>query len=32
MADTNPEKDCVSIRPWSEVLNRSLKLFMFNAA
>lgn len=32
MTETNPEKDCVSTRPWSEVLNRSLKLFMFNAA
>lgn len=32
MTESTPEKDCVSTRPWSEVLNRSLKLFMFNAA
>ncbi|MDU8942965.1 hypothetical protein [Ovoidimarina sediminis] len=39
MADHIPENaradqsdDCVSKRPWSEVVSRSAKLFMFNAA
>ena len=31
MADTPPD-DCVSKKPWSEVLSRSLKKFTFNAA
>jgi hypothetical protein len=32
MTESNPEEECVSTRPWSEVLNRSLKLFTFNVA
>lgn len=32
MTDTERDDDCVSKKPWSEVLNRSLKLFTFNAA
>lgn len=32
MADTQKDEDCVSKKPWSEVLSRSLKLFTFNAA
>ena len=29
---TETGEDCVSKKPWSEVLNRSLKLFTFNLA
>ncbi len=32
MASTEQNEDCVSKKPWSEVLSRSLKLFTFNAA
>ncbi|MEO0905635.1 MAG: hypothetical protein AAFX89_12865, partial [Pseudomonadota bacterium] len=32
MPDTTDDDDCVSKKPWSEVLSRSLKLFTFNAA
>lgn len=32
MTETKPDEDCVSKKPWSEVLSRSLKLFTFNAA
>lgn len=32
MAQTDQDDDCVSKKPWSEVLGRSLKLFTFNAA
>lgn len=32
MAETPNDDDCVSKKPWSEVLSRSLKLFTFNAA
>lgn len=32
MTDTPKDEDCVSKKPWSEVLSRSLKLFTFNAA
>ncbi len=32
MANTEQDEDCVSKKPWSEVLSRSLKLFTFNAA
>ncbi|MCK0096622.1 ABC transporter permease [Yoonia sp. F2084L] len=32
MTETPKDEDCVSKKPWSEVLSRSLKLFTFNAA
>lgn len=32
MTETEPDDDCVSKKPWTEVLSRSLKLFTFNAA
>lgn len=32
MTETNQNEDCVSTKPWSEVLNRSLKMFTFNVA
>ena len=32
MTETKRDDDCVSTKPWSEVLNRSLKLFTFNIA
>lgn len=32
MAEASNDDDCVSKKPWSEVLSRSLKLFTFNAA
>ena len=32
MAPTDQDDDCVSKKPWTEVLSRSLKLFTFNAA
>lgn len=32
MPETEQGEDCVSKKSWSEVLSRSLKLFMFNAA
>lgn len=32
MSDVTEDKDCVSKKPWSEVLNRSMKLFTFNFA
>lgn len=32
MAETQRDEDCVSRKPWREVLSRSLKLFTFNAA
>ncbi len=32
MTEPTPDEDCVSKKPWSEVLSRSLKLFTFNAA
>ena len=32
MTETKPDEDCVSKKPWTEVLSRSLKLFTFNAA
>ena len=32
MAHTDQNDDCVSKKPWGEVLARSLKLFTFNAA
>ncbi len=32
MSDIKQDDDCVSKKPWSEVLSRSLKLFTFNAA
>lgn len=32
MSEADNDPDCVSKRPWSEVLNRSLKLFTFNLA
>jgi len=32
MSKTDQDDDCVSKKPWSEVLSRSLKLFTFHAA
>ena len=32
MGDGVQDDDCVSKKPWSEVVSRSLKLFTFNAA
>lgn len=32
MSELQQDDDCVSKKPWSEVLSRSLKLFTFNAA
>ena len=32
MPDVPKDDDCISRKPWSEVLSRSLKLFTFNAA
>ncbi|PJI85212.1 hypothetical protein BC777_3212 [Yoonia maricola] len=32
MTKPQQDEDCVSKRPWREVLSRSLKLFTFNAA
>ena len=32
MTDIKEDEDCVSKKPWSEVLSRSLKKFTFNAA
>ena len=32
MNEITDKDDCVSKKPWSEVLNRSMKLFTFNAA
>lgn len=32
MSDDRIDDDCVSKKPWSEVLSRSLKKFTFNAA
>ena len=32
MSDTEQDDDCVSKKPWTEVLSRSLKLFTFHAA
>lgn len=32
MSKPEDPDDCVSKKPWSEVLNRSLKMFTFNAA
>ncbi len=32
MSAENDPEDCISKKPWSEVLNRSAKLFAFNLA
>lgn len=32
MTENTVDDDCVSKKPWAEVLSRSLKLFTFNAA